>query len=148
MTSEKELMIKFQMFEKQIKQTQQQLQAVEQAIIDMGTLVLGLDELRGSLDKEILAPMGKGIFAKTKLISEDLIVDVGGQIFVKKNIPETKKMINEQVKKLEEIKEDLEKTMEEINSEVTNAMIETQKEKQCCGKHEKCECNEEDCNCD
>ncbi len=75
--NEQELMFKFQMFEQQIRAIQQQLQAVEQAIAEMGSLNLGMDELIGKKDNEILAPVGRGIYAKAKLISEELLVDIG-----------------------------------------------------------------------
>ena len=97
--NQQELMFKLSMFEQQMQQLQQQLQAVEQGIVEMNNLNFGLEELVGSKDKEILAPIGRGIFVKTKLLSEELTVDVGGKNFVKKSIPEAKKIINEQIKK-------------------------------------------------
>ena len=121
---QQELMFKFQMFEQQIRQVQEQLQAVEQGIIDMSSLALGIEELKGKKDKEILAPIGRGIFAKAKLISEELTVDVGGKNFVKKSISETSKIIREQVAKLEDARESLNQTMEKINEELTNVMEE------------------------
>ena len=126
--NQEELMQKLGMYEQQIMQLQQQLEAVEQAIIEMGSLVLGLDELIGSKDKEILAPIGRGIFAKTKLISEELTVDVGGKTFVKKTIPETKKLIKDQVTKLEDVKKELENNLEKINEELTTTFMNAQKE--------------------
>jgi hypothetical protein len=71
---------------------QQQLQAIEQGLVEMQSLNFGLDELKGKTGKEILAPIGRGIFARAKLISEDLLVDVGGKKFVTKNIVQTKKL--------------------------------------------------------
>ena len=146
--NEQELMFKLSMFEQQIKQVQQQMQAVEQAIEEMNFLNQGLDELVGSKDKEILALIGRGIFAKTKLLSEELIVDVGDKNFVKKSIPDTKKIISEQIEKLQEAQKDLEKTMNEINSDLTKTMNEVvvkgkEGEKSSEGK---CECGE-DCVC-
>jgi len=126
--NQEELMYKLSIYEQQIQQLQQQLEAVEQAIIEMNSLVLGLDELVGSKDKEILAPIGRGIFVKTKLISEDLTVDVGGKNFVKKSIPETKKLIEDQIKKLEDVKKELEDNLEEINNELTTTFMNAQKE--------------------
>ncbi len=126
--NQEELMYKLQMYEQQIQQLQQQLEAVEQAIVEMTSLVLGLDELVGSKDKEILAPIGRGIFVKTKLISEDLTVDVGGKNFVKKSIPETKKLIQDQVIKLKEVKKELEGNLEDINNELTTTFMNAQKE--------------------
>ena len=74
------------MFEQQIQQLQQQLQLIEQGIIELDSLALGLNDLEGGSGKEILAPVGRGIFAKTKLVSEELTVDVGGKNFVKKSV--------------------------------------------------------------
>ena len=117
---DQELIMKFGMFEQQIKQTHQQLQAVEQAILDVNSILVGLDELKGSEGKEILAPIGRGIFLKTKLISEDLLVDVGEKNFVTKDIGSTKKIIGEQIEKLEQAREELENSLNEINQALTN----------------------------
>ena len=127
---EQELMIKLSMYEQQIKQIHQQLQAVEQAIIDIASIDSGLDELKGSKDQELLAPIGRGIFVKTKLISENLIVDIGDKNFVTKDIDSTKKIIKEQMEKLEKAREQLEKILEEINEEMTKSYIEHQKNHQ------------------
>ena len=68
--NQQELMFQLSMFEQQIQSIQQQLQAVEKAIQELSSLVLGLEDLKGSEGKEILAPIGKGIFVKTKLSDE------------------------------------------------------------------------------
>ena len=120
--SQQELMFKLQMFEQQAQQIQQQLQAVEQAIAEMDSLNLGLDELVGSKNKEIMAPIGRGIFVKTKLLSEELTVDVGGKNFVKKSIPGAKKLIDMQIKKLAEVKKELEDNLEMLVKELSDAM--------------------------
>jgi len=135
--SQQEMMMKFQMFEQQIQQIQQQLQAVEQGIVEMNSLSAGLDALVGKSGEEILAPIGRGIFTKTKLLSEELVVDVGGKNFVKKNIPETKKIIEEQIEKLEEVKQDLNQNMEQINQELTKVFLDAQS-KSCDGDCEGC----------
>ncbi len=129
MEKEQELMIKLQMFEQQMQQLQQQLQAVEESVIDLNSLSIGLDELKGSKGKEIMAPLGRGIFVKTKLLSEDLTVDVGGKNFVKKNIGDTKKIVDEQLVKLEEIKKDLNNNLEQLGEELTKTFAEAQKAK-------------------
>lgn len=148
---QQELAIKFQMFEQQIRMFQEQLQAVEQAIVELGSLNLGLDELIGKKDNEILAPVGRGIYAKSKLLSEELLVDIGDKNFVTKSIPETKKILQEQIKKLEKIREELNMELEKINTELTNVFMKSQmkghshKGKQ---KHdEECDC-EGECKCE
>ena len=122
--AEQELNFKFQMLEQQIVAIQQQLQAVEQTLLDMASLNLGLDEIKK--DKEILSPIGAGIFAKAKLISEELIVAIGEKNYIKKSIPETKNLIQEQIIKLEKVKESLEGEFEKINEEITRTMVEYQ----------------------
>lgn len=115
---QQELMYRMMMFEQQIGQIQQQIQAVEQGIAELEMLSNGLNDLKRKTGSEILAPLGKGIFAKAKLISEDLLVDVGEKNFVTKSIPETQKLLQEQVGKLEKAREDLEKAKEEVEGEV------------------------------
>jgi prefoldin alpha subunit len=123
-----ELMVKLQMFDQQIQQLQQQTQAVEQGIAEMTTLSSGLDELAGKKGKEIFAPIGRGIFARAKLESEDLNVDIGGGNFVKKSIPETKKIIGVQIKKLENVKKELYDNLEKVGEEFNNTIVEAQAE--------------------
>jgi len=122
-----ELIFKLGMFEQQIHQLQEQMEAVEKGINDLGTLGFGLDELKGSTGKEILSPLGRGIFVKTKLVSEDLTVDIGGKNFLKKNIPETKEIIEEQIKKLISVKKELSENLEKISEEMTKTLEEFQK---------------------
>jgi prefoldin alpha subunit len=124
---QQEMMVKFQMFEQQINHLNQQIQAIEEGINEMSILYSDLNELKNSKGKEILAPFGRGIFVKAKLLSEELMVDVGGKNFVKKSIEDTKKIISEQIKKLEDIKEELTKELEKIDREITKEMLKEKK---------------------
>lgn len=126
MEPNQEIMFKLSMLEQQIQQLQQQLQAVEQGIVEMNSLNFGLDELVGSKDKEILAPIGRGIFAKAKLISEELIFDIGGKNFINKSIPETQKTIVDQLKKLQDVKKELEDNLEKLSGELMKVYMEAQ----------------------
>ena len=126
--NQQELIFKLSMFEQQIQQLQQQLQAVEQSIVDMNSLNLSLDELNGAKGKEIFSPIGRGIFARTKLLSEELTVDIGAKIFVKKTVPETKKIINEQIEKLMDVKNDLNENIEKISEELQKTLTIAQKQ--------------------
>ena len=124
--SENELMIKLSIFEQQIRQIEQQLEIIQRSITEMNSLGIGLDEFKRAEGREILAQIAKNIFVKTKLMSEELIVDIGGGNFVKKNIEDTKKLIKEQTNKLEKIKEELNSALEKINDELTKTIMETQ----------------------
>lgn len=124
--SQQELMFKLSMYEQQIQQLQQQIRAVEQAVVELSSLSLGLDEMIGAKGKEIMAPIGRGIFVKTKLLSEDLVVDIGGKNFVKKSIPDTKKLIDEQVEKLETARNELNDSLEILGREIEEVIGDAQ----------------------
>jgi len=122
-----EFLFKLSIFEQQIRQLQQQINSVEEGIIELDSLHFGLDDLKNSDGKEIFAPVGRGIYAKAKIISEDLTVDVGGRNFIKKTIPETQEIIKKQVEKLNEIKKDLDNNLQEIGKEVERVIGEAGK---------------------
>jgi prefoldin alpha subunit len=124
---QQELFLKINNYEQQAQQIQQQLQAVEKAINELNNLNLGLDELVGKTNNEILAQVGKGIFVKAKLISEELIVDIGNRNFVKKDISGTKKILQKQLEKLKEIEVELNNNLETIEEEFTQILEEVQK---------------------
>ena len=115
---QQELMFKFAMYEQQIMQLQQQIQAVEQAIVGLNSLNLGIGDLEGKKGKKIFAPVGKGIFAKAELISENLLVDIGGKNLVEKSIPETKKLLERQIGKLKNAQKELNQCLEDVGREV------------------------------
>ncbi|MDO8528336.1 MAG: prefoldin subunit alpha [Nanoarchaeota archaeon] len=117
-----ELMMKLGFFEQQIRQIQQQIQAIEQGIVEMTSLNSGLEELQGKKDAEILAPIGRGIYAKAKLLSEELIVNVGSNNLVTKGISETRKLIESQIQKLEEIKVEMNNNLENLGKEIESVM--------------------------
>ena len=122
--TQQELLFKLSMFEQQIQNLQQQLRAVEEGMIDIGTLKEGLDEIKNSVGREIVAPLGRGIFVNAKLSSDDLIVDVGGRNLVKKSVQETKEIIGEQLKKLEEIRKEINLKLDETDKELTRIISE------------------------
>jgi prefoldin alpha subunit len=123
--AQRELTQKFMMFEQQINLIQNQLDSVDRAIIDLRDMDMGLEELIGKEGNEILAQIGKGIYAKANLASEDLIVDIGGKNFVKKSIPETKKILQEQIEKLNKIKKELNSELDKINESITKVFMES-----------------------
>jgi prefoldin alpha subunit len=146
---QQELFYKFSMFEKQIRELQQQIEAIGNGIGELNSLNFGLDELVGNTGKEIYAPLGKGIFVKAKLISEELNVDIGGGNLVKKSIPDTKALIEEQMGKLMQVKKELENNLEEMGREINDIIGKTQLHNHChCKEGEECDCSHEDKECD
>ena len=114
---QQELLFKLSVFEQQIRQLQQQINSIDEGMVELESLYVGLDEMKNSNGKESFSPIGRGIFVKSKIISEDLLVDVGGRNFVKKSVEETKGMIKKQIEKLDEIRKDLNNNLFEIGKE-------------------------------
>jgi prefoldin alpha subunit len=117
MVEDKELFLKINMLDQYMKNVQQQIEAVENEIMELNSLKKGLEELKNSSGKEIFSSIGKNIFIKTKITSEELLVRIGGESLVKKTIPETAKIIELQIVKLESIKEELINEIEKLNKE-------------------------------
>jgi len=119
---QQEIIYTLGMYEQHIKQLSQQLQAVEENIVELNSLIFDLDEIKKG--KEILAQVGKGVFVNANLTSNELTVNVGEKNFVKKKIPETKKLIKEQLSKLENVKKELEMKIDEIGGEIQRILSE------------------------
>ena len=130
MEENQEVLFKLSMFEQQMRQLQQQLQAVEQGIVELNTLSINLNELEKGEGKEIFASIGRGIFTKAKILSNELTVDIGEKNFVKKSVPETQRIINKQVEKLKNAKEELNRSLEELNKEAEKIIAEGQRDSQ------------------
>lgn len=126
--NESELNQKFMVFEQEIKHYQDQLNAVEKAILDSASIYDGLNDLKGKEGQEVLAPMGRGIFAKAKLISENLKVEVGEGVFIDKSIDDTKELISTQQEKLKNMQKEIEGELTRINNEITQTMREFQEQ--------------------
>ena len=126
--NQQEILFKLSLIEQQMHGLHQQLQAVEQGMIELETLKIGLEEFNSSEGKEIIAPLGRGIFTKAKIISDKLIVDIGNKNLVKKSVKDTQKLILEQSGKLREAKKRLNENLE-ATSKDAEKMIEGFKEK-------------------
>ena len=123
---QQEIMYKMQVFEQQMQQVQQQLQMIEQGKVELNDMSKAIEDLKGKTGKEIMAPIGRGIYVKAKLVSEDLTVDIGGKKFVKKDIDQTKETIAKQLEKLDEVNKQLDKTLEDLNKEVMELFSEVE----------------------
>lgn len=125
---QQEILFKLSLIEQQMQSMHQQLQAVEQGMIELETLKIGLEEFNDSEGKEIIATLGKGIFTKAKIISDKLIVDIGNKNLVEKSVKDTQKLIAEQIEKLMEAKKELNENLE-ATSKDAEKIIEGLKEK-------------------
>ncbi|MBS3081495.1 prefoldin subunit alpha [Candidatus Pacearchaeota archaeon] len=103
----------------------EQLKIVEQQISEIGTFDEELNIIKSQKDAEILAPLGKSVFAFMKLNSDKkFFVDVGAGYFVRKNVDETKMVAKDQKQRLEMFKTQLSNEIQNITSSLRE-LIET-----------------------
>ena len=86
-----------------------------------------MKELDESKEKGMLANLGKGIFIKTDIQDKKLFVDVGNKSFVRKDIPETLKVIEEQLDKMMETKGKIMMKLQELQIEMQKIIEEAEK---------------------
>jgi len=99
--SHEDYLIRLNMIEQRIQRVQEQLMIIEQQRAEIEALNNSLDKIKGKKDREILAHIGKGIFLKSKIMNNDeLIIDVGSKVFIKKSIEGGKQIVEKQVEEM------------------------------------------------
>jgi len=117
-----ELMFELEELNRQSKDNEERLRIVEQQILELKSFENNLEELENNENNEILASLGKGVFIKADLKEENLFVEVGSGILVKKSLGNSKKIAEQQTKKLIEMKNQLLSENESISERMKNAL--------------------------
>jgi len=126
--AKEEMLMQLSMMEQQANEQTEKIQAIDNQISELENLKISLRKMDKSKGKEMLAPLGRGIFAKTEIKDERLFVNVGSKIIVKKTGKETEEIIEEQIKQMEEVKHHLMHNIQEINRQLSHLIEEAQKE--------------------
>lgn len=121
-----EILMKLNFFQQQSEKMQEHVQIINQQISEFEVLKLSLEKLDENSNKEILAPLGKGIFLKSKPLEREFFVNVGENIVVKRNTKDTCKIIDRQINELEGIKTKILENIQQINEELENLLEEAQ----------------------
>ncbi len=113
-----ELYMEFQMLEQHIKQLQGQLEVITNQLIELNTTRNSLEEFNKiNMDKEVFVPLSSGIFAKAKIKdTSELIVNVGANVVVKKDIDSTKKLIQNQIEEIKKIQKQMIDNLEKMTN--------------------------------
>jgi len=80
---------------------------VENQINELKTFNEAIESIEKSGDDEFFAPLGKGVYVRSKRLEKDLLVDAGAGVLVKKTPEQAKSLIVQQITKLEEIRVNL-----------------------------------------
>jgi len=99
--------MEYQMISNSIKQLEQQNVSLDNQLMELAHTSQGLIDMKDvKKGNEILVPISAGIYAKAELKEEgNFIVNVGADIAVKKNIVDTKMIIDGQMEEIGNLKE-------------------------------------------
>ena len=125
--NQQEFLIKLSMFEQQARQIEGQVQQVDEQVQGLEVLSINLSELKQGKGKEILAPIGKGIFVRSELKEDKFILGIGSGVFVKKNAEQARAIVEKQVLKLKNLRTELITEISKINEQLDNIINSAQK---------------------
>ena len=124
-----EQIIQMQMIEQEAGQLNEQLQIIEQNVKEMTNLNESLEELESKKEgEEMLVNIGKRIYLPVNIKEKGLIVEVGKGNLVKKNVAETKGVVDEQIKRLGEARVEIMNRLGELQQEMMKMMNAAQEE--------------------
>ena len=108
---------------RQLQQLQQQVEQITEYVErmqgqqkELDASIEALSELqKTNINTEILAPIANGIFLKAELKdNQKLVVNVGAEVTVEKNIPEVLRLLTEQKEKIAENISEAETVLQEL----------------------------------
>ncbi len=101
MADEQEKFMQLQALDQQYSQVMQQLQFIEQELLELDEFSKSLSHLQSSDEKEILAPLGRGVYMPASRHAEKkLYVEVGAGVVVLKTPEEAAKVVESQLEQL------------------------------------------------
>src|SRR3989344_6220769 len=124
-----EMYMEFQMLDQHIKQLQKQLQAITQQLMEFESTSMSLEDLQKvPAGKEIFVPLSSGIFAKAEIKdTSELLVNVGANVVVQKDIASAKKLIANQVEEIRKLQKRMMEELEKMTGKAANIEEELQK---------------------
>jgi len=96
--------LELQMVDQQLKQLNQQLVTLDNQLLELQRLEENLEDMsKTKKDTEILVALGGGIFSKAELKdNKKVLMNVGADIIVEKDIPASKKVISDQIDQMKD----------------------------------------------
>ncbi|MEK6855148.1 MAG: prefoldin subunit alpha [Nanoarchaeota archaeon] len=124
---EDDIVYRAAMLQQQSEEIESRLQFVNEQIQELEQFSGDLRVLDKNDNKEILASLGKGVYAKSELKDKKLFVQVGAGVVIKKSINETVEVIGEQIKRFEEARVQLKMQLESYAQELKRMVAEVEK---------------------
>lgn len=123
----KELIIELEDKYNESREIEERLNFIEQQIIELQSFEESLRELSLNKEKNILSPIGKGVYVPAEVKDDKLFVTIGANIFIKKDVKSTEKILSEQADGLLKMKSELMKQMEFVQERMQKIISEIDK---------------------
>jgi prefoldin alpha subunit len=124
-----ELMMKASIFERQAQEIGEKIEYLSQQISELEELNKNLGSLANSDKKEMFSSLARGIYMKSSLLDNNLFVNVGSGVIIKKSVMETKGIIESQLSNFHELKARLMGEMELYDNLLQKTIAELQNQK-------------------
>ena len=123
-----EMYMEFQMIDQNIKQLQKQLEIVTNQLFELNITGNSLDEFKKiSQGSGVFVPLSSGIFAKAIIAdASELLVNVGANVVVKKDVASTKKLIQNQLEEISRIQKQMINELEKMTSHAAQLEMQLQ----------------------
>ncbi len=93
-------------------------------LMELELLKRFIEELKEIKDGSGYVNLGGGVFIKAKILdTENLLVNVGNNIYIEKKREEVLNILNQQINQLENQKKELEKELEEVGRQLAEIQI-------------------------
>lgn len=112
--------IEYQILNNQIKQISNQIGLLDQQLVELNGMEIGLIDLeKNKVGSSLLVPVGSGVFVEGELKdNKNVFMNVGAGVVVKKNFNETKSMLDKQMQETANVMQQLEMELINLSSRV------------------------------
>lgn len=127
--SEQEMMMKASVLENYDREISEKIEYLSQHLAELEEFLKDIDFLSKSNEKKIFSSIGKGIYLKSSIENDNLFVNVGAGVIVKKTPQEAKEIIETQVRQFHDAKTSLLAQKEVYTAMLSSLLSEMQNSK-------------------
>jgi len=108
--------MQFQQIQQHIKQTQHQMEGIEQHMMEAVVAKNGIDELeKAKIGDELLVPLTSGIFIKASLLNNsEVLMNVGSRTVVTKDFKKARKLLEGQIEEMQKVQKNLGNQLQQL----------------------------------
>lgn len=111
--------IEFELLRQQSEAIQKQIEEVEMKRNELLIVKQSMNEIKGQSGKDMLVPIGSGVFLKGQLKDDKkILVELGANVVAEKNVKEADKLIEKQLQEIENIQNNMREELIRCVSEI------------------------------